>query len=58
MNDYANYRLAFEKDQHQPSDSYWSDPAWSVAVGAYAPYAMRVPVQAWTEAVVQRPEMW
>ena len=27
MNDYANYRLAFEKEQHQPSDSYWSDPA-------------------------------
>jgi len=27
MNDYANYRLAFEKEQHQPSDPYWSDPA-------------------------------
>ena len=21
------YRLAFEKEQHQPSDPYWSDPA-------------------------------
>ena len=27
MNDYANYRLAFEKEQHQPADPYWSDPA-------------------------------
>ena len=26
MNDYANYRLAFEKEQHQPADPYWSDP--------------------------------
>jgi hypothetical protein len=25
MNDYDNYRLAFEKEQHQPSDPYWSD---------------------------------
>jgi len=41
--------------KYKPSPRY---KRWSVAVGAYAPYAMRVPVQAWTEAVVQRPEMW
>lgn len=41
--------------KYKPSPRY---KRWSVAVGAYAPYAMRVPVQTWTEAVVQRPEMW
>ena len=41
--------------KYKPSPRY---KRWSVAVGDYAPYAVRVPVQAWTEAVVQRPEMW